>query len=72
MSFSLTPLLLHSEHVPVGARRALREAAQAPAHERTPHLESAARILYRQAELDLTCDDARELVGLPAGDDCCQ
>jgi hypothetical protein len=72
MSFSLTPLLLHSEHVPLSVRRALRAAEEAPGDERTLHLESAARILYRQAELDLTCGDARELVGLPAGDDCCQ
>jgi hypothetical protein len=68
MTFSLAPLLLHSDHVPPTVRRALRAAHEAPAHERTPHLESAARILHR--ELDLDCSDARELVGLSAQGTC--
>jgi arginase family enzyme len=62
MSFSVAPLLLHSEHVPLTARHALRAAYEAPVEERISHLESAARILY--CELDLDCVDARELVGL--------
>jgi len=43
-------------------------AYDAPIEERTPHLESAARILHR--ELDLDCVDARELVGLSAEGSC--
>jgi hypothetical protein len=62
MTFSLAPLLLHSEQVPLTARHALRAASEAPIEERTSFLESAARILHR--ELDLNCGDARELVGL--------
>ena len=68
MSFSVAPLLLHSDHVPLTARHALRAAYDAPVEERTPHLESAARILHR--ELDLNCLDARELVGLSAEGNC--
>jgi hypothetical protein len=62
MSFSLAPLLLHRDDVPAAARRALLAASAATVDERAPHLESAARILHH--ELDLDCMDARELVGL--------
>ena len=65
MKFSVAPLLLHSEQVPASARMALRTAHELPLEERQPLLESAARILYQ--ELDLDCSDARELVGLSAG-----
>ena len=68
MSFSVAPLLLYSDHVPLTARHALRAAYDAPVDERTPYLESAARILHR--ELDLNCLDARELVGLTAEGSC--
>jgi hypothetical protein len=68
MSFSIAPLLLHSDHVPAGARDALRAAYEAPPAERARHLESAARILYNEVELD--CSDARELVGLDSAG-CC-
>jgi hypothetical protein len=68
MNFSLAPLLLHGDDVPVIARRALRDAYDAPLEERTLHLESAARILHR--ELDLDCSDARELVGLSTAGTC--
>lgn len=64
MDFSITPLLLHSESVPASARAALRAAFDSPLEERGLHLESAARILSQ--ELDLECGDAMELVGLPA------
>jgi hypothetical protein len=63
MSFSVTPLLLDSESVPPGARRALRAAYRVPPDERIPHLKTAARVLHR--ELGLDCTDALELVGLP-------
>ncbi len=62
MRFSVTPLLLHDDLVPAAARAELAAASTAPAHERTRHLELAARILYKEAALD--CQDARELVGL--------
>jgi hypothetical protein len=68
MKFSIAPLLLHSAHVPDGAREALQAAYTAPAEERASHLESAARILHR--EVDLDCRDAAELVGLDGVDDC--
>jgi hypothetical protein len=68
MSFSVAPLLLHSEQVPLIARHALRAAYDAPLEERIPHLEFAAGILHR--ELDLNCVDARELVGLAAEGSC--
>jgi hypothetical protein len=62
MRFSLAPLLIHGDDVPAAARRTLLAAHAAAIDERTPYLESAARILHR--ELDLDCSDARELVGL--------
>jgi hypothetical protein len=68
LSFSVAPLLLHTDQIPATARYALRAACDAPIEERTSHLESAARILHR--ELDLDCDDARELVGLSADGSC--
>jgi hypothetical protein len=70
MSFSLAPLLLHDDHVPAGARDALRAAHDAPPAERTHLLESAARILF--VETDVDCGDARELVGLAGQGRCCQ
>jgi hypothetical protein len=65
MSISFAALLVHSDEVPDGARRVLRDALAAPAEARQPLLEAAAQILYREVGLD--CADARELVGLPAG-----
>lgn len=62
MSFSLLPLLLVEEDVPPLARAALREARVAAPEQRSALLETAARALYREAQLD--CADARELVGL--------
>ena len=67
MSLSMASLLLHSDDVPSGVRDAVRAAYDAPAEERTPYLESAARILHLEVELD--CRDARELVGLSDGCD---
>jgi hypothetical protein len=68
MSFSMAPLLLHRPDIPATVRHALRAALDGPVEQRTRHLESAARTLYR--ELDLDCDDARELVGLSPGETC--
>ncbi len=62
MRYSMTPLLIHSAGVPETARSALRAALDAPPASVEQHalLESAARILHSETELD--CDDVRELV----------
>ena len=65
MSFSLAPLLVHSDAVPLLARQALRAAADAPADTRGVLLEEAARVIFD--ETDLECRDVRELVGLDDG-----
>ncbi len=62
MSFSLAPLLVHSDAVPVLARQALRAASSAAPDLRDVLLEEAARVLYDETELE--CRDVRELVGL--------
>ena len=62
MAFSLAPLLIHSEAVPVKAREALRAVSSAPVEERNSALRSAAHVLYSETSLD--CGDALELVGL--------
>jgi hypothetical protein len=67
MSISIANLLVHDDGVPAAARAAIRDALGSPAQAREPLLEAAARILYR--ETDVNCADARELVGLSAG--CC-
>ena len=64
MAFTMSTLLVHDEHVPHAARKALLAADAAVPSERGPLLASAARILYDQTDLD--CADALELVGLPA------
>ncbi|MBX3214294.1 MAG: hypothetical protein KF850_19825 [Labilithrix sp.] len=66
MSFTMAPLLVHSVHVPDGARSALRAALATSPENRRELLTSAARVLYAEAGLD--CADARELVGLAADD----
>lgn len=66
MSFTMAPLLIHSEQVPARARAALKAAFDdglSPAM-----LESAARILHSETNLD--CRDVRELVGLPEDGGC--
>ena len=64
MAFSVASLLVNDFDVPATARDALRAASAAPADARQIHLETAARALVRETEID--CPDARELVGLPA------
>jgi hypothetical protein len=66
MSFSMASILVHSEHVPAAARDALRAAHEGPVDRRRERLESAARILHREAGID--CPDARELVDLQQGE----
>jgi len=66
--FTMAPLLIHSVHVPDGAKASLRAALETESEaEAGPHLAAAARIIY--AETDLECTDVRELVGL-ADSDC--
>jgi len=67
LAFSITPLLVHSEAVPIEAREALKFASAAPPELRRAALESAACELYRRT--DLACSDVRDLFGLP-GDSC--
>jgi hypothetical protein len=62
MAFSLAPLLIHSESVPLKARQALLAASTAPSEQRKSALASAARVLYAESALD--CEDALEIVGL--------
>jgi len=62
MAFSLAPLLIHSESVPVKAREALRAIGNAPSEHRKSALRSVAKVLYLETSLD--CGDAMELVGL--------
>jgi hypothetical protein len=62
MSFSMASILVHSEHIPVAARDALRAAHEGPVTRRRELLESAARILHRETGIE--CPDACELVDL--------
>lgn len=64
MPFSLVPLLIHNDAVPALARAALRSASNASPERRAAELEEAARVLYRETDLD--CEDVRELVGVGA------
>jgi hypothetical protein len=68
MSFSMAPLLTHSEQVPAEARDAMRAAYDVPPQHRTASLEAAARVLHQATGLE--CSDVRELVGLPGDKDC--
>jgi len=68
MAFSLAPLLVHSESIPLVVREALRAATAAPAEHRRSALASAARVLYM--ETPVNCDDALEIVGLQSDCGC--
>ena len=67
-TFSMAPLLMHSPDLPHTVREELRAAlAMEPMQpRRDEHLAAAARLLNEELAID--CSDARELVGLPAGD----
>jgi len=62
VAFSVAPLLIHSDAVPIEAREALKAASAAPPEFRQAALESAACELYRRT--DLQCSDVRDLFGL--------
>jgi hypothetical protein len=65
MAFNVSSLLMHSNDVPPQAKAALLAAVRLPEDSRGPELERAARSLFY--DLNLSCADARELVGLPPG-----
>ena len=68
MSLSMAPLLMHSPDVPANVRAELQAAYAAPPDHRDEHLVNAARLLH--LSVPLGCDDALELVGLPADCGC--
>jgi plasmid stability protein len=68
MALSMVPILIHSDAVPAEARNALKASLLAPPERRGAALETAARVLHREAGLD--CADARILVGLPQTGSC--
>lgn len=62
MAVSMMPLLIHSEAISKEVRAALRAAVVASPESRAAELETAARMLHREASLD--CRDVRDLFGL--------
>ncbi|HEV8245357.1 MAG TPA: hypothetical protein VGP93_06305 [Polyangiaceae bacterium] len=62
------PLLIHSDAVPAEARARLQAGSLGPPEQREEELEVAARVLYR--ETDLECGEVRDLVGLPSSAGC--
>ena len=68
MAISMMPLLMHSEALSTEVRAALRAAVVAAPEARAAELETAARMLHREASLD--CRDVRDLVGLGPKQDC--
>ncbi|HEV8547479.1 MAG TPA: hypothetical protein VGQ57_00600 [Polyangiaceae bacterium] len=68
MAISMMPLLIHSEAVSPKVRAALKAAVLSPPEVRSAELETAARLLHREASLD--CRDIRDLVGLWPHKDC--
>jgi len=66
MAFSRSPLLIHSEAVPLHVREAMRVASSALPEVRNEKLAAAAHLLHRETGLD--CRDVRELLGLRSGD----
>jgi hypothetical protein len=61
-SLNIAPILIHTEDVPAAARIAIRAAYAGPLERRTAWLESAARTLHRETDLD--CMEAADVVGL--------
>lgn len=62
-TFSMLPLLVHSEDLSDDLRETFRQALSASPEERKVQLEVAARALYREAGT-LECSDVRALLGL--------
>ncbi|HSD87118.1 MAG TPA: hypothetical protein VLB44_06370 [Kofleriaceae bacterium] len=60
----MATLLMNSPELPETIRGELRAAQVAGQERRTDHLLNAARMMNR--ELTVDCEDALELVGLPA------
>ena len=68
MAISMMPLLMHSEAISNEVRAALRAAVVASPEARAAELETAARMLHREASID--CRDVRDLFGLGPKQDC--
>lgn len=68
MPLTLAPLLIHSHAVPPSARNDLLAAIRSADGVRKAHLESAARSIYLETDLD--CREAREIVGLDSCGNC--
>ncbi len=68
MSFSMIPLLLYSDELSTEVRALLRAASDSPPERRDAQLLSAARLMYRDTQLE--CSEVLELVGLPLAGDC--
>jgi hypothetical protein len=62
-TFSMLPLLVHSEDLSDELRDTFRQALEAPPEHRQIQLELAAKALYREAAV-LECSDVRALLGL--------
>lgn len=68
MAMSMMPLLIHSEALSPRVRDALRAAHAAPPEVRKVELESAARLLHREA--GVSCRDLHDLFDLGPKNDC--
>ena len=62
MAISMMPLLIHSESLSNEVRAALQAAVVATPEARPAQLETAARMLHREASID--CRDIRDLIGV--------
>ena len=62
-TFSMLPLLVHSEELSDVLPEAFRQALAAPPEERASQLEVAARAFYLEAGT-LECSDVKALLGL--------
>ena len=62
-TFSMLPLLVHSEDLSDDLRETFRQALAAPPEHRASQLEVAARALYLEAGT-LECSDVKALLGL--------
>lgn len=65
MSFSMTPLLMHSPDLSISVREALAAAYNADPEDRAEHLQLAAQLLRHETQLE--CSDVKELIGMPDG-----
>lgn len=62
-TFSMLPLLVHSEDLSDDLRETFRQVLAAPPEQRESQLQLAAQALYREAGV-LECADVKALLGL--------